>query len=520
MKTKAITHFALPAIVIALCGFVLAGTKHKTTAKTHKPLTEDTSKKYFPITLKAFANAAILKARYDSIPWFSHVQGKTYFYVVKGEWNMYPVLQRGNEVLQNCKMGLVGPDLKEIIPVSFDLIRDIGGTFPGLIEVEKDHKRGFYNLSGKPVIPVEYDQVFPIDSNKYKAVLRKGHDLYWLKNNYTISGKTNLNITQVFGMLKISLPLTEKDAAGNIIEFNSQKESQSIYLPPSHLTDLDLLTPSMFYKKPFRKNPYPAFKQTDNLKKENITEPTNKNSNNWFKSILYSITEHFIFGRTQFYTTKKLVLVDAKRNQVYGKDIFVDYSQPSGLQLSRPYLCNEYSARAINDSLIEVKASVLTSIDLYNDDKLSAMPGYHYFALKNNKMTELQSNRIFSFTQYSKMDDRYLRGCYTYTLHTDSVNRESQQANQLSKEALLYAKNEIYASYHYKFTDKRWNDIFQENQFFKSLNPGTQSRDNVDNLLTAIDKYNIEWIDQKLKTMSRQSLTASKQPSAKTNKGL
>jgi hypothetical protein len=512
MKTKAITRIILPAIVIALCGFVLAGSKHQTPAKTHKPLTEDTSEKYFPITLKAFANAAILKARYDSIPWFSHVQGKTYFYVVKGEWNMHWGLSNLNDRPRNYKMGLVGPNLKEIIPPGFDLIRDIGGTFPGLVEVEKDGKHGFCNLSGKLIIPVEYDQVFPVDSNNSKAVLRKGHNLYWLKNNYSISGKANLNIAQVFGMLKISLPVNSaKDTTGNIIEVNSTKENRSLYLPPSHITDFDLLTYSMFYKKPFRKSGASYIpRQAYEPKQGSTPAPPKEAHDNWFKSILYSITERFVFGRTEFYTTKKMVIVDTKRNQVYGKELYVDYSESAGLQLGQPYLCNEYNARALNDSLIEVKASVRTEIELYNKDKLLTMPGYHYFVLKKNKIVELHSNRIFSCTQYVKIDDRYLNGCYTYYFHADSLKRRDiQQTEHLLKEGLQYMRNEIYASYYYKFPDSKWNSTFQENAFFKSMNRSKETHDNVDNLLTDIDKYNIKWIDQKLKNISGQTQIAS-----------
>ncbi len=55
-------------------------------------------------------------------------------------------------------MGLVNPELKEIIPARYDLIHNINGTFPGLIEVEKDGKKGFYDIAGNIAIPVKYDR--------------------------------------------------------------------------------------------------------------------------------------------------------------------------------------------------------------------------------------------------------------------------------------------------------------------------------------------------------------------------
>jgi hypothetical protein len=41
------------------------------------------------------------------------------------------------------------------------------------------------------------------------------------------------------------------------------------------------------------------------------------------------------------------------------------------------------------------------------------------------------------------------------------------------------------------------------------MNRSKETHDNVDNLLTDIDKYNIKWIDQKLKNISGQTQIAS-----------
>jgi len=68
-------------------------------------------------------------------------------------------------------------------------------------------------------------------------------------------------------------------------------------------------------------------------------------------------------------------------------------------------------------------------------------------------------------------------------------------------------KNEIYADYRYQFKDKRWTDVFQS---FYNDDSGTELKPNVsvDDSLTAIDKYNINWINQKLKGTQERGLVS------------
>jgi len=99
---------------------------------------------YSPETLAAFKTAATLKAKYDTVVWFAHLGGKTYYYAVKGKWNQGRDINRmADSVIEPYKMALVGPGLNEVIPAEYDIIHNISGTFPGWVEVEKDGKKGF-----------------------------------------------------------------------------------------------------------------------------------------------------------------------------------------------------------------------------------------------------------------------------------------------------------------------------------------------------------------------------------------
>jgi hypothetical protein len=125
--------------------------------------------------------------------------------------------------------------------------------------------------------------------------------------------------------------------------------------------------------------------------------------------------------------------------------------------------------------------------------------------LKGGKIIEDVTNRKFSFTKFRKMDDSYLDGCYLYLIKPliEKEGYKKQQSDYLRKDVLQYMKNEIYAGYHYKFKDSTWNGVFRE-----SIANYEAKNESVDDSLTEIDKYNINWINQKLKTSQSKKLAS------------
>ena len=78
--------------------------------------------------------------------------------------------------------------------------------------------------------------------------------------------------------------------------------------------------------------------------------------------------------------------------------------------------------------------------------------------------------------------------------------RKKTTLDHVTPEMLRYMKNEIYADYAYQFKDKRWAEAFQEmNSYSNYANKNKPDNISVDDSLTVIDKYNINWINQKLK---------------------
>jgi len=453
---------------------------------------------FSPITLAGFKTAEQLKTKYDSVIWFAHVNEKTFFYVIKGKWDARKDINREKDsVIEPYKMGLINPELREIIPVDYDLIHNIGATFPGLVEVEKENKRGFYDLQGKIIVPVNYDQIFPIDDDHNLAVLKNGPDYFYLKKDMTISEKVDIKIADFFP--KITDLANQyniyKKALSVVTEYNSRDDNGAVYISPSYLSDLNIVYKIIDFKNPLRKGRYDLVHENYEVRYSGAGRETP----NWLLASFYSIRDYFLGGRSEFYDKKNLLVIDKKNDKVFIQDIGTDYS-PSGEGSLAGNVCDINNIKAINDSLYEVKAGAVLWIDLYDTTK-SIVGGtyYHYLVVKGDKLVELPNNRNFGFTKYVKMDDSYLSGCYNMVT-SNGNNQKKTNIDRITVEMLRYMKNEIYADYRYQFKDKRWQAVFLEMASYDDRGENNKPNNvSVDDSLTVIDKYNINWINQKLK---------------------
>ncbi len=188
-------------------------------------------------------------------------------------------------------------------------------------------------------------------------------------------------------------------------------------------------------------------------------------------------------------------MIDKKNNKIVGTDINVDfvYGREGGAQFSN--LCNENHMKQLNDTLFELKTTANIELLLPDSIFMSEGPYYHYLHIENGKLKILPNGRLFSFTKYVKLDDSYLSGCYVVS---------GKHIEGITKQMLQYAKNEIFAEHHYQFKNPMWTQLFY-NRFNRD---DKTNRTNVDDSLTAIDKYNINWINNKLKEQKTSTLAA------------
>jgi hypothetical protein len=464
-------------------------------AKVNDAFPPEKPVEYSPATLTAFKQAETLKGIYDTVVWFQHINNKNYFYTVDGTWDAYKAFR--TDTAKTYKMGLVGPDFKVIIPVQYDIIHNVNGTFNGMVEVDKNNKHGFYTLEGKLTVPVEYDQIIPLhNDNAHAAVMLKGNDYYWLNKDYTISDKADIQITDILSQIQGSLSFNLTPPDKEVLECNSRDDNASILVPPSYLVDLNIMPFVEIFKNPLRKNAEDEDGYDETTAYNVDLDHSANEGANALETLFYDIKDHFVGGRVDLYERKSLIVVDKNSNRLLSSRIDIE----GGEDGETPTNCNEYSFRVLPDSLLEVKVSASVYIDLtidtLNDEYLQEMPAYHYFKVVNNKLQELKTKRQFAFTKFVKMDESYLQGCYTF-YKTGPKIREyvNENTSAFKTNYLRYLVNEIYADYGYKFKNDKWNDIFKYSENFNQYDPHNNS---VDDSLTVIDKYNIAWLKQKM----------------------
>lgn len=441
-----------------------------------------------PITLAAFKTAEKLKARYDSVLYFEHLQGKTFFFVAKGTFQYrYDTAQH-----QNYKLGLVNPDLKEIIPVKYNVIHNINGTIDGLIEVEDEHKKGFYNTEGKLVVPVEYEMVLPLADGNNLALLEKGSDYFYLKNDLTLTDK--LVDFKLSNELKKVKNMTnsyklDEDKSGNIMEYNSKEYHSSICFPPSYLVDWNIVTTSVDLPNHLRKAINSELEDGEGSLWQQVNFDGYKaDEKDLFETIYYSVVDDYLGSRGGLYTSKKVLVVDNKLNKVmpFSAESYHGPGEGGGVLSGK---CNDNAFRQVGENLYEFKTTSILVSHIFSEG-----PYYHYLHVVNGKLVALPDRRFFGFTKYVKMDDSYLNGCYVI---------KDKRTDEMNKELLQYAKNEIFADYHYKFKNQKWIEAF-----YWQFGNSDEANVNVNDSLTEIDKYNINWINNKLKEPTTGTLAS------------
>ena len=288
------------------------------------------------------------------------------------------------------------------------------------------------------------------------------------------------------------------------MEHNSTDDFDAVVVPPSYLVDFNLMSNvSEFY------NPLRSFKggnADDNFEGSksleiNLTPASNTDDNkNWFETAIYSLYDDYVGARGGLYETKSIIIADKNHNRLMGYGTPVYFGGAEGNALSTQ-ACKENAVIAINDSLVEFKTSSEFDQMISTGDTIYIAPAYHYLQIVNGKLIPLKSERVFACTAFVKLNDYYLKGCYV--INGKAIDR-------VTPEMLRYMKNEIYASYGYQFKNKQWTDIFSQ-RFIDYYNDNDNAKLNtsVDDSLTAIDKYNINWISQKLKQYPTGQLAAN-----------
>jgi len=428
------------------------------------------------------AELKLLDSLYKQAPFYVEIGNRRLYYVNIGVQDYDAPLKfhafRG-------KYGIVDTEGRELLPPEYSKLYQPDRTTPGYIEVEKDDKRGLWNYSNGNLIPCTYDAIYPFVEGESIAIGQRGEDFYYLSwaGSTKVTDPADLpTYVNVFsGRRRAFFPATQPHPIYFSYEELTPDEPNDVRkgmeLLPSWKAQLDFW-PAYTYIGPPEdwevEEEYVALHYIDTV--EQIDE---------YASVLTAFYQAGIGTRDDYYedTSYELVLV-GKDNQVIDR-IKIDHIR---------YLNANWACKAgrpmysfITPRLLEIQN---TTHQAYHE----AFRSYTYYQIEaSGHSSPLKSNRAYPSTQFVKMDSSYFYTCWEDHLSGDDWKQNETNfeiGSHFTLEDLDIMRNEIFASYGYRFKGEKWQDYFGKKKWYRPR------FDNVDDQLTEIDRHNIDLLLQ------------------------
>lgn len=416
-----------------------------------------------------------LKKGYDSVVWYAHHKNMTYYYVVKGEYT-FESIQPQNP--QNFKMGLLDETGKVIVPAEFDLIGNPSMHLEGAVEVRNEGKIGYYSLEGKELVPANFEWLIPYDADGAAAIVKNVDGYGWFDTQFTFKqGLPSAGAEESvrdFAFLTgntFALGKDHQDLINILYPPSGEANYQSIglvispaYFVVNHIFELvnsGFMTPSSGENAGY---------QFGNDYIESSTEKPFSLSET-LDAFISVFKTRYIGGRGEFYSTRKIILLDKDRNIVGDVGAFGD---------------QDFEFTKLENGLFQAKAVITNDME-YGPANAAEInyPYYSFYELSGQTLTAKNSSRRFSFTEFVKMDSSYLTGNF------DFYDREAQRnvnTSFVSDETLRLMRDEILAANGYIFEDP------ERHNYFSNYKPLTKSYDEVYSNASEIDRYNLDFL--------------------------
>jgi hypothetical protein len=414
--------------------------------------------------------ATKLQQQYDTVVFFTNVDKQVLFYVANGNW-VYPYRSDSAQYDSgNYKLGVVTAENKVIVPVEYTKIYNPGGTISGAMEVERNGLRGLFRVTGEMLIPAEFEGIYPTKASNAIAQVKKGGQYGWLDNK----GKVSFDASSHKDKTLFISPIESHAILGWQFKFPGSIKVLIDMTGSAEYCDGVIVYPSFVRDLGITKIANPWVLNDVNEMGMGMTDTEIK-----FEK-LEALSDKF-FGLVAFFmeagadargyhTTKNDLLVVGKDMNVvsHQKNLTVDYQEQDPCGASSP------SYNMIDPSLYESE---------------NGNGFYEYYKITpEGTVQQLKTNRLYNFTKYTKIDASYFNRC-----HFEQLAYREDKANVvlfkgLSSEDLDIMRNEIFAEYGFIFKTPKWKEYFGKMPWYQP------QFDNVDHLLTDIDKANIKFI--------------------------
>lgn len=416
-----------------------------------------------------YTRAAELQQRYDSVIWFATHEKKNYYYVVKGTWTNY--FYDDNPKSENYTMGLVDEAGEVIIPIEYGLIGTLSFDMPGIVEIKKEGKVGYFNMDARQVIiPPAYDMLIPYTQDNAFALVKQDTIYGWIDRTYQyhegFPSENSAQWVRNFEFLPKNLKL-QNDTRTFCEIPNQQGAGYGIIMPPSYLVNTGVFKEIIggISTTPVPLNGWTDYVETKGTLLQAVTNKIN--------AVITTISERYIDGREEFYTYNRLTLVNSKQDT---------------LAVSSFYTSGDIVFRKLSDSVLELKCdqdSPEGSEFLeYN------VPVYTYFSLGEDlSVSPYTSHRSFPQSQFAKLDSTYLSGKF----NTWGENGEQGETDFLSLATITYMRDEILADYGFRFTDTETAERFK---YYNWYRPQYDKVEDFQEILSEEDSHNLDFLNK------------------------
>lgn len=417
-----------------------------------------------------------LDSEYPAIPFYINLDQDTLYITSTRKYDY------GEENFNGkVKYGIVNQNSEVLLDLVFDKVYNPNLTLLYCLEFKKGTKVGLVNYKTLEVLQPEFDYILPA-SNLASEKAYGYKDNSWFEiTNSSINKyeKTEFDPSAVLNNL-----VFDAMKLGNNLMFHSYSEhyegdpfeGNGVLITPSYIEHLNLLNehyPDIIAStsEELHFGTQEAKVKTDSM--ESISEK--------IKAFLVSIYEIGIDGRGYQKEASSLIIQNKEHNSLNNIKIHESYVLNS--------ICPRISGfQFITDSIIEIK-SLIENYDnnrtLYNFET-----SYRYYQIEaNGSISELTTNRYFTFTKFAYITQDHFKGCYAkYKEIKEDDENNIWLYDHLTIEDLDIMRNEIFAEYGYKFKSEKWQQYFGKKKWYKP------QYENVDNQLTDIDKENIKTI--------------------------
>ncbi|CAN5425652.1 hypothetical protein BH09BAC1_BH09BAC1_16580 [soil metagenome] len=478
-------------LLVASCNSNQTNDKEKSASQTTISEPTQSEQRAYGLAPEIEPFIKITDSIFDRTPLFFNDGDRYYFYVLKGSKEGW--LWDKGSFTNPIVMGIVTDKLDTILPLEYDKLYTPDATAKNYIEIERDGKRGMVNYRTKQLIPARYDIIFPSHKQGIIGVGKVGNKHYMLSETGSEEEIHDPSLVPRYANMRKEL---EVDILKNnwrllvdtYVEYyfnenqNGHEQARGLFVAPSYIWQTGFVSEYIL-------NLNMGDDAIFHLEKYNNSIEYSK-TNDWgISTLISSFYEEGTDGRGYSVNKKHLVTTDSNNNIISKQELLVEYDDEYN-----PYCeTNIASYKIIGDSIIEI-----AKYAWFNDSSAyyNGMPVFNYFAIKNNgNVVPLESNRAFAFTQFVLIDESHLKGCYLrnrefYPKYKWPKNEDTNVVvtSYLSLEMLDLMRNEIFATYGYRFKQDKWKEYFSEKPWYKA------QHENVDQLLTPMDKANLETI--------------------------